>query len=116
MSFKIIDDNNWHYAVATWDGTNNADGKKIYIDGALDNKKTSTISAMGQPTYQFRIGAGSSSLLPLNGLIDDVRVYNATMPTSRIKEQYCAGLNGLLKNGEITKEDYLSRIGIIAKE
>lgn len=117
-SFKVINDNNWHYVVATWDGTINTDGKKLYIDGELDNKKTSIISAMGQPSYQFKIGASgaTSYQYPLNGLVDDVRVYNAAVPSSQIKEYYYAGLNGLLKNGGITKEDYLSRINSVAKQ
>jgi prepilin-type N-terminal cleavage/methylation domain-containing protein len=108
-SSSAIADTNWHLITATWDGTTNTNGKKIYIDGALDSQGTSTISAMGQPAYQFRIGKDGGSYC-LNGSIDDVRVYNAAIPTSQIKEQYYAGLNKLLANGAIDSAEYYSRI------
>jgi prepilin-type N-terminal cleavage/methylation domain-containing protein len=114
VSSSIITDSNWHLIIATWDRTMGTNGKKIYIDGILDNQKTSSISAMGQPNYQFRIGIGGTNLYPLNGSIDDVRVYSATVPTSQIKEKYYANLNNLLKNGVINKEEYLSRINELA--
>jgi prepilin-type N-terminal cleavage/methylation domain-containing protein len=50
----------------------------------------------------------------LLGVIDNIRLYNAALPTSQIKERYYLGLNSLLSKGEITKEDYLERIDSIA--
>jgi prepilin-type N-terminal cleavage/methylation domain-containing protein len=105
-----INDTNWHLIIATWDGTTNTDGKKIYIDGVLSGQKTSTISAIGQPAYQFRIGRDSLNAEPLNGSIDDIRVYNEAIPTSQIQEQYYTGLNNLLANGQITSEEYQNRV------
>jgi hypothetical protein len=107
-------DHNWHYVVGTWDGTINVNGKKIYVDGTLESQKTNTISVMGQPAYQFRMGQDYGSGGKLNGSIDDVRVYNAAIPTSQIKEQYYAGLNSLLADGSITSEEYKERIKIIS--
>jgi len=111
-SSNPIIDNNWHFVVATWDGTTNANGMKIYLDGGLIIKNTATISAIGQPNYQFRIGRGSLGYF--NGFVDDVRVYNAAIPDSQIKEIYYAGLNSLFKNGQITREEYVSRISGVA--
>jgi prepilin-type N-terminal cleavage/methylation domain-containing protein len=105
-----ISDAYWHYIVATWDGTTGTNGKKIYIDGVISGQTTATISAMGQPAYQFRIGRDSLGAEPLNGSLDDVRVYNASVPTSYVEEQYYAGINKLFANGEIAKDDYLLRI------
>jgi len=45
-----------------------------------------------------------------NGLMDDIRMYDAAIPISQIKEQYYVGLNSLLSSGRIEKEEYLSRI------
>jgi prepilin-type N-terminal cleavage/methylation domain-containing protein len=110
-SLTYISDTNWHFITTTWDGTTNTNGIKIYIDGKMDRQATSTISSMGQPAYQFRIGSSSSgTAYPLNGLIDDVRVYNAAIPTSQIQEQYYIGLNKLFNNGGISKEEYQNRI------
>jgi hypothetical protein len=45
-----------------------------------------------------------------NGLMDDIRMYDAAIPISQMKEQYYVGLNSLLSSGRIEKEEYLSRI------
>lgn len=76
----------------------------------MGGQGTSSISAMGQPAYQFRIGRTSNGYYPLNGSIDDVRVFNATIPTSQIRKQYYAGLNKLLASGGITKKEYQNKI------
>jgi prepilin-type N-terminal cleavage/methylation domain-containing protein len=110
-SVSVFNDTNWHFIVVTWNGTTGTNGKKIYVDGKLDNQGTSGISSMGQPVYYFIIGKSSaSSSYYFNGSIDDVRVFNAVVPSFQIKEQYYAGLNQLLINGGIKKEEYLSRV------
>jgi prepilin-type N-terminal cleavage/methylation domain-containing protein len=103
----------WHYIVATWDGTTSTNRFKIYIDGALAAQGTSTISTIGQPNYYFRIGRDGIGQYPFNGLIDEVRVYNATVPTSQIKEQYYSGLNKLLANSGIDVKEYQKRLAEI---
>jgi prepilin-type N-terminal cleavage/methylation domain-containing protein len=111
-SVSPIADTNWHFIVATWDGTINTNGKKIYIDGVFDNQKTSTISAIGQPNYYFRIGRESTSgWYPFGGSIDDVRVYNQAIPISEIQQNYFIGLNNLYKNNGITLNEFNQRIG-----
>lgn len=111
FSVSAISDTNWHLVTATWDGTTNTNGKKVYIDGKLDNQGTSTISAMGTAaSANFAIGGNTNGTLPFNGSIDDVRVYNVTIPSSRIKEQYYAGLNRLLANNNISKTDYKNEL------
>jgi len=51
----------------------------------------------------LQIGGGSSSF---SGLIDDIRIFNASMSMSEIKKQYYSGLNSMLANGTITREEY----------
>lgn len=109
-STSVISDNNWHNIVGTWDGTTNLNGKKIYVDGTMENQAASTISSMGRPNYLFRIGEDSNNGYSLNGLIDEVRVYSAAVSASQIKEQYYAGLNKLLAGGGIIREEYQQRI------
>jgi prepilin-type N-terminal cleavage/methylation domain-containing protein len=110
ISSFVFADANWHLVTATWNGTTSTNGIKLYVDGALDKQATSTATSIGQPAYQFRLGRNSDGGYPLNGLIDDARVYNTSMPISQIKEQYYAGLNKLLISGRITREEYLSRV------
>lgn len=113
-SSAIINDTNWHLITVTWDGTTNANTKKIYVDGTYDNYKTSVISVIGQPAIEFRIGKDGGGNAILNGLLDDMRVYNAVLPTSQIKEQYYLGLNSLLNHRCITLEEYKSKIDSLA--
>lgn len=40
------------------------------------------------------------------GLLDEVRVYSAAIPTSQIKNMYYAGLNKLLAGNNITRDEY----------
>jgi hypothetical protein len=47
--------------------------------------------------------------------MDEIRIYNATVPTSQIEKEYFTGLNNLLINGGIDKEEYLNRIDDYAK-
>ncbi len=98
--------NQWYHLTSTYDGTN----VKWYINGSL--VKT---SAYGTKTINNALDAYIGSYLGMAdrsfiGLIDDIRIYNAAMPTSQIKEQYYAGLNRLLANGAIGPTEYSLRI------
>jgi prepilin-type N-terminal cleavage/methylation domain-containing protein len=109
-SVFIFNDSNWHLIAGTWDGTTNLDGKKIYVDGVLNKSGTSGISLMGQPNYTFRIGENGAGSYPLNGSIDDVRVYNQAIPISEIQQNYFVGINNLYKNGGLTQIEYTQRL------
>jgi len=50
-----------------------------------------------------------------SGKIDDVRIYDDALSSSRIQNQYIAGLNFLLSKGQISKEEYNSNLSNLAK-
>ena len=53
---------------------------KVYIDGMLSGTATDTVTASTSNTESLRFGIGDgASPLPLNGLIDEVRVYNVAL-------------------------------------
>jgi hypothetical protein len=54
------------------------------------------------------IGSGYSYYY--KGLIDEVRIYDSALPLSAIRKDYIAGLDQLLAEGQITKEDYRQRL------
>jgi|GEM_PF-1259719 len=87
-----VGDTNWHFVAATWDGTTNVNGKKIYLDGVLYDQKTSTISSMGQPNYPFRIGKDGNHNYPLNGSVDEARVWARALSAAEIQQQYYSNL------------------------
>lgn len=86
-----------------------------YQNGVIDKLKTDMpfgtiyISA----SYNVQIGGGGSSDRYFNGLIDDVRIYDAAIPVSQIRALYLAGLDKLLANKEITQQEYNQRISAL---
>jgi len=102
------DDANWHYAVGVFNITL---GKiYLYLDGKIEGDN-SIITSNLTNTDSFKIGNSTSSNGScFKGLIDDVRIYNAAIPTSQIKEQYYIGLNQLLASGGIDNSEYQIRL------
>jgi prepilin-type N-terminal cleavage/methylation domain-containing protein len=103
----------WYNFVYTYDG----DYEKAYVNGALIdsiNTVNGTIVPCAEAHESLVLSNGSTSL-GFNGTIDEVRIYNAAIPTSQIKEQYYSGLNSLFAGNGITEEEYLSRIDNIEK-
>jgi len=112
-----IIDTNWHFVVATWDGTTNDNGANLYLDGILKNTGKSTITSIGQPNFNFTIGiSGDKTTRPFVGFVDDIRIYNGAICSSQIKQEYVAGLNSLLANNNISKEEYNLQIESLASK
>lgn len=102
--------NKWTHIVVIRDGTNII----YYINGVFDVKNTVGGSVNSVSSNPLRMGSRSDGVsFPFNGSIDNVRIYNTILSASQIEEQYYAGLNSLLLNGGIKKEEYLSRINSI---
>ena len=83
----------------------------IYKNGAYYNTKS---------VGEINIPLSGSSFLIGNtnyyGSIDSVRYYNAAMTYSQIRQNYIAGLDSLLSNGNISKKDYNQKINELAHE
>jgi hypothetical protein len=108
ISSDSVFDNAWHFVGFTW----NAGTLNLYVDGKAVSSSTSgtlTTNSIWNSTASLAIG-GLSSGGSFVGSMDEVRLYNETIPTARIKELYYSGLNSMFVNGKITKEDYLSRV------
>jgi prepilin-type N-terminal cleavage/methylation domain-containing protein len=96
----------WHHIVYTKStGANN----KIYLDGVGLSLNANVDFSWSSSGTNY-IGYRAAALYAFSGNMDDVRIYNAAIPFSQIKEQYYAGLNKLLANGRITKEEYISKV------
>ena len=83
-----------------------ADGKMIKSQNGVD------MIANDQLLYIGSRGAASSLLY--KGLIDDIRIYNAALSSAQIKQNYIAGLNSMLANGNVSKQEYNERINALA--
>lgn len=110
----------WSHLVATWINPTIGDGQmKLYIDG----KKQTTEFTCDGGTYG-RISSGplsigrnfNSSQVWYKGFMDEVNIYNKALSVSEVKQNYVAGLESMLKNGAISKQEYNKRILSLAKD
>ena len=101
----------WYYVVFT---VNSTGEWSVYSDGALSRSgQAATFKNWLTSAEYINIG-GTGSASFFNGLVDEVRMYDAVVPTSQIQEQYYVGLNRLLANGNISIEEYNQRIKAIS--
>ena len=111
-SYNNVNDNYWHFAVATYDGEN----IRLYFDGEEQGSGSFYPGTAMSSTGSVLIGKRAPTLELWLGLIDDVRIYNAALSTSQIKQEYIAGLNSLLANNNISKEEYNQRIELLSQK
>ena len=77
----IVTDNKWHHIAGVYDGTQAI----IYIDGKEDMVYPST-GQINASTYSLFIGENSQARdRYLNGLVDDVRIYNRALTADEVK-------------------------------
>ena len=104
--------NEWYYIVGTWQSGTKA---RIYLNGKEDYPGgmtfTGPISINDEP---FRMANTPTNTERFYGVIDDVRIYNKMFTAVEIKQNYIAGLNSLLANGLISKQEYNERINVLA--
>lgn len=104
----------WNHIVGTFDGRY----INFYLNGVL--------SATTDTGATYTVGAGASDLIIgrndavtgryFNGKMDEVRIYSSALTIVQIQEQYYAGLNKLLANGGITKQEYNQRVAALQTE
>jgi hypothetical protein len=72
--------NRWHHVMFSYDGSRVAAGIAIYINGAAQKLKVNLddLNQSFNTKEPFRIGAGGASRF--HGMIDDVRIYERTLP------------------------------------
>jgi len=84
-SSQFVNDGTWKFVAATYDGSSDAAGVKIYINGVQDTGATSdlnSLTASMQNSLSVTIGSRQQSRY-VNGTIDDVRVYNYVRTASK---------------------------------
>jgi hypothetical protein len=87
-SVKTYNDNQWHYVIVTYGGSNVI----LYIDGVrVATKSTSGASPETSGTKPVRIGANSRVTPPGNfftGQVDEVRVWNDDLTTQQVADAF----------------------------
>jgi hypothetical protein len=85
-----VNDGNWHHVAYTYDGSEDAAGLTLYIDGSASATTVSfnNIDATVTSTTNLQIGARDGTNQPFNGTIDEVKVYNRTLSSEQILALY----------------------------
>lgn len=76
--------NDWSYVVATYES---GVGKKIYIDGKLDNSGSST-GVIDSNTRDLIIGNKPNAARPFGGYIDEVLILNRTLSADEVSSLF----------------------------
>ena len=84
----------WHHIAATFDNGEAA----LYIDGQFDSSATLSVSSIMNDAQPLIIGGaweycGDTFTSGLNGMVDDVRIYNIALSDSDIEQLYQLGSN-----------------------
>jgi prepilin-type N-terminal cleavage/methylation domain-containing protein len=103
--------NKWHYLVAIKDGN----VMKVYRDGLIVGSNDHGDQAWNASSASNLLLADTHGRRFL-GVIDDVKLFNEALSASQIKQNYIAGLNSMLSNGSISKEELSERINTLAYE
>jgi len=104
--------NSWAYIVVVFDRNN---GKSYsYVNGIKQSGEVNISNVSGEIINTRIVKLGDQMGWMMDGLIDDVRIYNTALSSSQIKQNYVAGLNSMLANGNISKEEYNERINNLA--
>ena len=112
-----IYDNKWHHLIFTYSSNNLINNNNVfaYIDGNLVAQGSKAWNAINGPIY---IGKGygweDKNGYPYKGLVDEIKIYNSYFSQSQIKQNYIAGLDSMLSNGIISKEEYNKKINTLA--
>ncbi len=90
-SNTLISTDTWHHIIGTWNQTHLG----IYIDGKVDNWKANTFGAATPTDGGLVIGAQlmedyniQYKRFGLNGIIDEVSIYNKSLTHDEIKQRY----------------------------
>lgn len=82
----------WHYVVVTFD--NNSKLHKLYVDAVL--RATNTFnSTIGYDNNKMYIGAALENNglnFPMDGELDDIKIYDAALSAQQIASEYSAGI------------------------
>lgn len=86
----LVNDNQWHHVVATYDST--TDSRVIYLDGKVEASDTDSNNIPNTSNYiligiDYTVSSGRN----MNGLIDDVRIYNYALTPELVKTLYTGG-------------------------
>jgi hypothetical protein len=111
QSNSTVAANTWYHIAVSYNGTTVV----LYVNGVAQTT-TGTIASpiawyAATKTPSIGVAGGGN----MRGKIDEVRIFNAAVPTAEIKELYYAGLNNLLINNSVSGKEYAERMAVAEK-
>ncbi len=90
---SIVVDGTWHHVVATRNGTSGI--SNLYVDGTLKASTTQFFTVdFSSSTANLEIGS-TMGMGYLNGILDEIALYNVELARADVITQYNNGFNGL---------------------
>ena len=80
-----------------------------YKNGVAVGSSSSNSLTIGNGFYNLQFGSSGLERY-FKGVLDDVRIHNAALPASAVRENYLAGLDRLLASREIALQNYEQRL------
>ncbi|MEO9482732.1 MAG: LamG-like jellyroll fold domain-containing protein [Ekhidna sp.] len=94
-SALTLNTNEWNHIAFTYDGSSLATGITIYLNGVTIPSTPSdiTYTAMSNTVADLELGI-DAGLIPLNGQLDEVRIWNIALPETNIRDNMIGKLDG----------------------
>jgi hypothetical protein len=104
-----LTNNVWYNIVTVFDRASNI---YAYINGTRQSYSLDISGRRGdiQNYYGLQTGTYSGAGHPFDGSFNNLKIYNTVLSSSQIKQNYIAGLNSMLSNGSVSKQEYNQRI------
>ncbi|MFA6377421.1 MAG: LamG-like jellyroll fold domain-containing protein [Acholeplasmataceae bacterium] len=113
-SVKLLNENQWNYVAIVRDLTVGKMRLTWFINGQEGNSGSANYGSATTSILDFYIGRGYCS--DYVGRMDEIRIYNAPLNLANVKQNYIAGLDSLLSQKSISKEDHNQKVNELAYE
>ncbi|MFA5013603.1 MAG: LamG domain-containing protein, partial [Candidatus Paceibacterota bacterium] len=101
---------NWVHVVVAFNSHSSTNNTTFYVNSVSDVETFDYDFSTGATTNNMGRYNTVESDRFFNGLIDDVRIYSAVIPTFQIQQNYYAGLNKLFAKRGIEISEYQNRL------
>lgn len=93
----------WYHVACTWDGTTNANGAKIYINGSLDTSVTAHSNTSVTANPNVTLGASSNTgVNGVTGAMDEWGFWTKALSTQEVTDLYNGGSGQTMTSGSTT--------------
>ncbi len=90
LSANFPFDGAWHHVVGTWNGTTDAGGQMLYLDGAVVAQRATKAAEAPSDWLVVRIGRNGASYF--NGDVDEVAIYDYALTGAQIRNHAAAAV------------------------